>query len=102
MRIYEDLKQLQTRLGILQSVLVTLMLLLAVHFWRLQVLKGRQYVEAAENNRVRSVNLAAPRGMLLDRKGRVRNSTEHGVLLTKAGIDYETGLTDKILHRSNH
>jgi hypothetical protein len=40
--------------------------------------------------------------LALDRKGLVRNSPEHGVLLTKAGIDYETGLADKILHRSNH
>lgn len=40
--------------------------------------------------------------LALDRKGLVRNSPEHGVLLTKAGIDYETGLADKVLHRSNH
>ena len=40
--------------------------------------------------------------LALDRKGLVRNSPEHGVLLTKAGIDYETGLAGQILHRSNH
>lgn len=40
--------------------------------------------------------------LALDRKGLVRNSPEHGVLLTKAGIDYQTGLADQILHRSNH
>lgn len=40
--------------------------------------------------------------LALDRKGLVRNSPEHGVLLTRAGLDYKTGLADKILHRSTH
>jgi hypothetical protein len=38
----------------------------------------------------------------LDRKGLVRSSPEHGVTLTKAGIDYPTGLADTIIQRANH
>ncbi|MFO0996745.1 MAG: hypothetical protein U1F33_08660 [Alphaproteobacteria bacterium] len=40
--------------------------------------------------------------MALDRKGLVRSSPEHGVLLTKAGVDYATGLADTIIRRSSH
>jgi hypothetical protein len=32
----------------------------------------------------------------------VRSSEEHGVTLTKAGIDYETGLAETIIRRANH
>ena len=40
--------------------------------------------------------------LALDRKGLVRSSQEHGVTLTKAGIDYPTGLAETIIRRANH
>jgi len=70
-RIYEDLRVVQARLAILQATAVVLVAALVVQFWNLQVVRGRHFRELAENNRSRLVTLAAPRGALLDRNGRV-------------------------------
>ncbi len=71
MRIYEDLRVVQSRLAVLQALAVVLVALLVVQFWTLQVIRARHFRELAENNRSRQVTLAAPRGTLLDREGRV-------------------------------
>ena len=84
MRIYEDLRVVQARLGVVQSMVVALVVLLTVSFWNLQVLKGRYYRTLAETNRSRPVPIAAPRGALLDRDGRilVENRPSFNVVLT--------------------
>ncbi len=71
MRIYEDLRLVQSRLAILQAVVVLLVAALVVQFWNLQVMRARHFRELAENNRSRLVTLAAPRGALMDRKGQL-------------------------------
>ena len=71
MRIYEDLRVVQSRLAILQALAVVLVAVLVVQFWNLQVIRARHFRGLAENNRSRVVTLAAPRGALLDREGRV-------------------------------
>jgi penicillin-binding protein 2 len=83
-RIYEDLRIVQGRLGILQSVVVGFLALLLIHFWNLQVVRGRYFRAQAENNRTRAVGLAAPRGALLDRNGLVlvENRPSFNVVLT--------------------
>lgn len=52
------------------SIAVTFLVLL-VGYWRLQVGKHYLYVQRAEHNRVRTLPVIAPRGRILDRKGRV-------------------------------
>lgn len=71
MRIYEDLRVVQSRLTVLQGAIAAVLALLAAFFWHLQVVRGKYFKELAENNRSRSVAIAAPRGPLLDRKGRI-------------------------------
>jgi penicillin-binding protein 2 len=70
-RIYEDLRVVQSRLAVLQALAVVLVAALVVQFWNLQVIRARHFRGLAENNRSRLVTLAAPRGALLDREGRV-------------------------------
>lgn len=71
MRIYEDLRVVQQRLAVLQALVVFLIAGLVVQFWTLQVVRARHFEELAESNRSRLVRLAAPRGALLDRNGKV-------------------------------
>ena len=71
MRIYEDLRVVQSRLAVLQALAVVLVAALVVQFWNLQVIRARHFRGLAENNRSRLVTLAAPRGALLDREGQV-------------------------------
>ncbi|HYN04573.1 MAG TPA: penicillin-binding protein 2 [Vicinamibacteria bacterium] len=71
MRIYEDLRVVQSRLAVLQALAVVLVAVLVVQFWNLQVIRARHFRGLAENNRSRLVTLAAPRGALLAREGQV-------------------------------
>jgi len=82
-RIYEDMRALQARIGMLQALVFTLLALLLGYFWYLQGLRGRYYRDLAENNRIRTIAIAAPRGVLLDRHGRllVENRPSFNVLL---------------------
>lgn len=83
MRLYEDVRALQARVGALQYVIVLALALLLAYFWYLQVLRGRYYRELAENNRIRTLPIAAPRGTLLDRHGHilVENRPSFNVIL---------------------
>jgi penicillin-binding protein 2 len=83
-RIYEDLRVVQRRLTLVQTLLVGVMVLLAGYFWHLQVLRGRYYREQAENNRLRTVPIPAPRGPLFDRRGRIlaENRSSFNVVVT--------------------
>jgi len=44
-------------------------LILGARLWQLQVVRGSDYALKAENNRVRTIELMAPRGAILDRNG---------------------------------
>jgi penicillin-binding protein 2 len=61
---------LALRVGILGGVALILFALLFLRLWSLQVLSGDEYLSAAQNNQLRLVQLEAPRGPILDRRGR--------------------------------
>jgi penicillin-binding protein 2 len=84
LRLYEDLRPVQSRLAVVQAVVAGLIAVLLLQFWNLQVLRARHFQDLAENNRSRVVKLAAPRGTLLDREGRllVGNRPSFNLLLT--------------------
>ena len=84
MRLYEDLRPVQSRLAVVQAVVAGLIAVLLLQFWNLQVLRARHFRDLAENNRSRLVRLAAPRGTLVDREGRllVGNRPSFNLVLT--------------------
>jgi len=88
-RIYEDLRVVQQRLAVLQALVVVLIVGLVVQFWTLQVVRARHFRALAESNRSRLVRLAAPRGALLDRNGKVlvENRPSFTVLLNTEHAD---------------
>lgn len=59
------------RLAVLGLVTVSLFATLFARLWYLQVLAAPEFKVAAESNQVRFVQEPAPRGRILDRKGRV-------------------------------
>lgn len=61
----------QTRLAVFSYVIVGMIALLLLGFWKLQVIDSDHYLQLAERNRVRSIPIIAPRGRMLDREGRV-------------------------------
>lgn len=69
MKIYEDLRGLQGRLGALQYSCVIALLALGGQFWYLQAMSSKKYRALAETNRFRTLTIAAPRGPVVDRSG---------------------------------
>jgi penicillin-binding protein 2 len=67
----DDRRSLTLRLGVLQYMVALLFAALAVGFWVFQIAQHDKFLEMAENNRLRKLPLPAPRGVLLDRNGKV-------------------------------
>ena len=55
----------------LQYVVAACFAALAVGFWIFQIAQHEKFLEMAENNHLRRLPLPAPRGVLLDRNGKV-------------------------------
>jgi penicillin-binding protein 2 len=53
----------------LSAIVMTALLLIVCQLWYLQVLEGGRFQEASDKNRIRVRPIAAPRGILFDRKG---------------------------------
>jgi len=75
----------QTRLAVVSYVIVGMIGVLLLGFWKLQVIDSDKYGQMAEQNRVRSIPIIAPRGRMLDREGRVLvdNRPSFSVLLLR-------------------
>ncbi len=75
------------RLGIflLQGLVGVLFLVFVVRFWYLQVHKGEAYANQAQLNRMREERILAPRGIILDSKGRVLadNTLAYGISIIR-------------------
>jgi penicillin-binding protein 2 len=67
----DDRRNLALRLSALQYVIAVAFAALAVGFWVFQVAQHQKFREMAENNHLRKLPLPAPRGVLLDRNGKV-------------------------------
>ena len=69
---FEDSSQnLRLRLSVINVVVVLLLAALGIRLYVLQVVRGKYYADIAENQRIRLLPIPAPRGVILDRNGRV-------------------------------
>ena len=67
----DDRRSLAVRLTALQYLVAVAFAALAVGFWVFQVAQHVKFNEMAENNHLRRLPLPAPRGVLLDRNGKI-------------------------------
>lgn len=67
----EELLILKKRVEITIIIMVTFIAILVVRLWYLQIHQGEKYTDLAHNNRVRQLQIAAPRGNILDRHNRI-------------------------------
>jgi penicillin-binding protein 2 len=68
---YRLTPQLALRVAILAFLALGIFALLFLRLWALQVLSGDRYLAQANDNRVRTIRVEAPRGPVLDRSGRL-------------------------------
>jgi penicillin-binding protein 2 len=78
---YRLTPQLALRVAVLGFFALALFGVLFLRLWALQVLSGERYLAQANDNRVRTLRLEAPRGAILDRAGRVLVTNTPGTRL---------------------
>jgi penicillin-binding protein 2 len=71
MKFEDDSQNLRLRLRIIQALVIVLITVLGVRLYFLQIVKGAYYAERAENQRIRLLPIAAPRGAIFDRNGKI-------------------------------
>ncbi|MGH9789440.1 MAG: penicillin-binding protein 2 [Candidatus Acidiferrales bacterium] len=88
MHVHAEARIAGWRLTLLRVSTVVLFVLLGTGFWQLQVVKSDYYANLAERNRIRTLPLMAPRGLILDRDGRpmVDHYPSHSVILVREHI----------------
>jgi len=76
------------RLNFLRLVVIICFFILGWRVFSLQILAGESYTKEAENNRIRTLSLAAPRGVIYDQKGDllVRNVPNFEVAFVPADL----------------
>src|SRR5258708_38254081 len=81
----DDRRSLTIRLSVLQYLVAVVFAALAVGFWIFQIAQHQRFLEIAENNRLRKLPLPAPRGVLLDRDGKmlVENQNTMNIALVR-------------------
>ncbi|HEX3744492.1 MAG TPA: penicillin-binding protein 2 [Bryobacteraceae bacterium] len=91
LRLHDDTQFAGGRIAVFQYTTVIAFLLLISGFWKLQVQNPDYYAEKAQQNRIRSRPLLAPRGRILDRDGRVivDNLISSTLLLTRENLRME-------------
>ncbi|MFZ5775372.1 MAG: penicillin-binding protein 2 [Thermodesulfobacteriota bacterium] len=70
-----ELKVLKRRIDLAMAVIIFATAILVTRLWYLQIQKGEEYAKLSESNRTRIQQIAAPRGNVMDRNGRVIIST---------------------------
>ncbi len=60
---------IQQRLNLFRLPVLAVFLILGARLWQLQIIQGSEYALRAERNRIRTIQLVAPRGTISDRNG---------------------------------
>ncbi len=90
----------QYKIALVQYLTLGVFLFLATGFWRLQIQRPDYYAELAEQNRVKSLPLLAPRGRIVDREGRtiVANYPSFSILLLRAQMQMQMQMKEGEQH----
>ena len=90
-QLHDDTRFAAGKIAIFQYSTVVIFLFLISGFWRLQVQNPEFYEERAQQNRIKSRPLLAPRGRILDRDGRVivDNHVSSELRLTRENLKME-------------
>ncbi len=93
--------QLAMRVAILGGIALALFGIVFFRLWFLQVLSGDEYLAQAAGNRVRDLQIAAPRGEMVDRHGKVlvENRRAVAVVVSPPKLPQDAGERERLLGR---
>jgi penicillin-binding protein 2 len=85
MRVGEQRQVLVRRTRVLHRMIMLALLGVLTGYWVVQGVEGRQFRQLAEHNRLRQRPIQAPRGLIVDREGRVlaENVPSYSLLLNR-------------------
>ena len=86
-----QLPSVALRVAIMVGIAVVLFAIILFRLWFLQILSGQQFVVQANDNRLRSVKLVAPRGAITDRNGEVIVENRPGLAVGVRLMDVPAG-----------
>jgi penicillin-binding protein 2 len=80
---------IQQRLNLFRLPVILIFLILAARLWQLQIIQGSEYGLRAERNRIRTIQLVAPRGTIADRNNTplVENRPSFNVVLYREWME---------------
>lgn len=82
-------KDSSEKITVAAYVIMSLFVILVIRLWQLQILQGDEYRRLSEENRLRIIKVAAPRGIIYDRNSTplVKNSPYYSVSLSQQDIE---------------
>ncbi len=89
------------KIQVISYMVIGAFLLLCMRLWQLQILQGSEYKKLSEANRLRIVNIPAPRGIIFDRNGipLVKNSPYYYASVSTGEFDKtKVALLSEVLH----
>jgi len=94
-----QLPSVALRVAIMVGIAVVLFAIILFRLWFLQILSGQQFVVQANDNRLRSVKLVAPRGAITDRNGEAIVENRPGLAVGFRLMDVPGGQLDAEVER---
>ncbi len=94
-----QLPSVALRVAMLVGLAVVLIGVILFRLWFLQILSGKQYVAEANDNRLRSVKIVAPRGPVMDRNGTVLIENRPSVAIGIRPMDVPPGELTTVVGR---
>lgn len=91
--------RIAVRIAVLGGVAAVLLGILILRLWFLQVIAGEDYAAKAEGNRLRTVEIEAPRGNVIDRDGQVLVTNRSGTNVVARPRDLTGETRERVLRR---
>lgn len=91
--------RIAVRIAVLGGITAVLLGILVLRLWFLQVIAGEDYAAKAEGNRLRTVEIEAPRGNVVDRDGEVLVANRTGVNVVARPRDLTGAARERVLRR---
>ena len=92
-----QLPSIALRVGVIMGLAVVMFGIVFFRLWFLQILSGQEFVAQANDNRLKSVKIAAPRGNIVDRRGEVIVENRGGTFVGIRLMDVPAGTLDEEL-----
>jgi penicillin-binding protein 2 len=89
--------QLALRVAVMASFALAMFAIIFFRLWFLQVLSGDQYLKLASVNRVRTIDVPAPRGQIVDRSGNVLVDSKPAIAVQVSPADLPVALAPMMM-----